>query len=234
MTEEQGPAYGRPNTFEMPIQGGILEALGINMYNTLGKCLVEFISNAYDGDASRVDITIPIGDIARARQSVRAAAKKEVDEGTRDPFTILLAPLSTDVKVTIRDDGHGMTWEELRDKFLPLNRKRRADEDGKESRINSESGRRYVIGRKGLGKLAGFGAAESICVTSKRRGDSYLTEISMDGDTLKNADNLAKVEIPVSYTEQAAANQQGTEIVLSGLKADAVRHSLDTLKRTIT
>ena len=234
MTEVNGPANGRPDTFEMPIQGGILEALGINMYNTLGKCLVEFISNAYDGDASRVDITIPVDDIASARQRVRAAAKKEVDEGTRDPFTILLAPLPIDVQVTIKDDGHGMTWEELRDKFLPLNRKRRVDDDGKESRINSESGQRYVIGRKGLGKLAGFGAAESITVTSKRKGDSYLTQIAMDGDTLKNAENLAQVEIPVSYTEQVAVNEQGTEIVLSGLKADAVRHSLDTLKRTIT
>ena len=155
----------------MPIQGGILEALGINMYNTLGKCLVEFISNSYDGDASRVDITIPVDEIATARQRVREAAKIEVVEGRRDPFTILLAPLPDDVVVTVKDDGHGMTWQELRDKFLPLNRKRRADDEGAESRIDSESGRRFVIGRKGLGKLAGFGAAEKITVTSKRKGD---------------------------------------------------------------
>ena len=56
----------------------------------------------------------------------------------------------------------------------------------------------------------------------------------MDGDSLKNADNLAQVDIPVSYEERAETDDQGTSIVLSGLKADAVRHSLDTLKRTIT
>ena len=234
MTVNSDTTVDRPSTFDMPIQGGILEALGINMYNTLGKCLVEFISNAYDGDASHVNICIPIDEISMARQKVRAAAKKEVDEGKRDPFTILLAPLPGDVQVTITDDGHGMTWMELRDKFLPLNRKRRADEEGRESRINSESGRRYVIGRKGLGKLAGFGAAETITVTSKRKGDPYLTEMTMDGDTLKNADNLSKVKIPVTYSEDEEADRQGTKIVLSGLKADAVRHSLDTLKRTIS
>ena len=50
---------GRPSEFTMPIQGGMLEALGINMYTTLGKCLVEFIANAYDGDSTKVEISIP-------------------------------------------------------------------------------------------------------------------------------------------------------------------------------
>jgi hypothetical protein len=36
----------KPAAFTMSIQGGMLEALGINMYPTLGKCLVEFVANA--------------------------------------------------------------------------------------------------------------------------------------------------------------------------------------------
>jgi hypothetical protein len=30
----------KPANFKLAIQGGMLEALGINMYTTLGKCLV--------------------------------------------------------------------------------------------------------------------------------------------------------------------------------------------------
>ena len=41
----------RPKDFGIKIQGGMLEALGINMYSTLGKCLVEFLANAYDAEA---------------------------------------------------------------------------------------------------------------------------------------------------------------------------------------
>lgn len=42
----------KPKHFTTTIQGGMLEALGINMYTTLGKCLVEFVANAYDADAT--------------------------------------------------------------------------------------------------------------------------------------------------------------------------------------
>lgn len=223
----------RPESLKMPIQGGILEALGINMYSTLGKCLVEFVSNAYDSDATRVNLTIPFDEIDRTRREMREQAKKEVATGQRDPFKALLAPLPEEVQVTIEDDGHGMTWEEVRDRFLPLNRKRRANSRGDEVNNRSESRSRHVIGRKGLGKLAGFGAAERVSVTTKRRGDSYATTIVMDGDVLRNADNLESVNIPVSYDEPADEHAHGTTVVLSGLKADAVRQQKGALTNSI-
>jgi hypothetical protein len=43
--------------------------------------------------------------------------------------------LPDDVTVTIEDDGHGMTWQEIRDKFLPVNRQRRKDEGGRETSL---------------------------------------------------------------------------------------------------
>src|SRR3546814_2678421 len=49
----------RPAAFPFKIQGGMLEALGINMYATIGKCLVEFVANAFDSEATTVDIVIP-------------------------------------------------------------------------------------------------------------------------------------------------------------------------------
>ena len=223
----------RPSSLPMPIQGGILEALGINMYSTLGKCLVEFISNAYDSDASRVNITIPFKQIADARATMRTQAKSEVQSGKRDPFTVLLAPLPQDVQVTIEDDGHGMTWEEVRGKYLPLNRKRRADQHGNEVNTRSESRQRYVIGRKGLGKLAGFGASEAVTVTTQRRNESYSTTVTMKGASLRNAENLPEVQIPVSYTDGCDGQGHGTKVVLSGLKADAVRQTANQLSNTI-
>lgn len=233
MSTKSGTEAGRPESLKMPIQGGILEALGINMYSTLGKCLVEFVSNAYDSDATRVDLTIPFKEIDHARREMRERAKKEVASGLRDPFKVLLAPLPENVQVTIEDDGHGMTWEEVRDRFLPLNRKRRANSSGDEVNNRSENQGRHVIGRKGLGKLAGFGAAERVSVTTKRHGDSYATTIIMDGDALRNTDNLEAVNIPVFYDENLEEGAHGTKVVLSGLKADAVRQQKDALTNSI-
>ena len=223
----------RPDSFQMPIQGGMLEALGINMYTTLGKCLVEFIANAYDGEAHNVWITIPSEEIATARVAVREQAKLEVAEGKRDRFTVLLDTLPSTISVSIRDDGHGMTWQEVRDKFLPLNRKRRAASDGSETNTKSESGLRFVMGRKGLGKLAGFGAAENVEVRTKREGETFATIVTLRDRDLKSAPNVTEVDIPARYEEELDTSEKGTSITLSGLKSDAVKEHIETLEDTI-
>lgn len=223
----------RPDHFNMPIQGGMLEALGINMYTTLGKCLVEFIANAYDSDATYIDITIPVDRIDAARREARALARQQVERGERDRFDVLLEPLEESLVVTIQDDGHGMSWREIQDKYLPLNRKRRAGGDGKESALKSENGHRFVMGRKGLGKLAGFGAAENVEVRSKRRGEDFATTITMRDDVLKVSENVTDVDIPARYEDGLDLEERGTRITLSGLKSDALRERLETLKGVI-
>lgn len=223
----------RPGEFPMSIQGGMIEALGINMYTTLGKCLVEFVANAYDSDSSVVDITIPVDEIERERKAVRERAKKEVADGTREPFSILLVPLPDTLQVVISDNGHGMRPDDIATKFLPINRHRRRDTTGKETNLKSESNDRFVMGRKGLGKLAGFGAAERVTVSTKREGDSFSTSITMDLNKLMNAENLATVNIPASYVDAQPLASKGTTIILSLLKCDAARYGLDTITNTI-
>ena len=87
----------------MQIQGGMLEALGINMYTSIGKCLVEFIANAYDSDAPTVDVAIPYDRIATSRKAARAAAKTAAAAAGEDGFNVLIAPLPDDVEIVIAD-----------------------------------------------------------------------------------------------------------------------------------
>ena len=219
----------------MSIQGGMLEALGINMYTTLGKCLVEFIANAYDGDASKVEVDFPVERIAHARKEVREAAKARLLAAGQlgDRFKILLEPLPADILVVVADNGHGMTWQEVRDKFLPLNRKRRADGAGGETANKSESGKRFVMGRKGLGKLAGFGAAEKVEVRTKRRGETFATIVTLDDRLLKTSQNVTDVSIDAAYEDGLDPGEQGTRVTLSGLKADAVKEREETIEGVV-
>lgn len=222
-----------PVEFPMSVQGGMLEALGINMYTTIGKCLVEFVANAFDGDATKVNISIPVDEITAARAKLRAQAKAEVAGGERDPFTVLLTPLPDDILVVIEDDGHGMSPADIEHKFLPLNRKRRDDGQGHETRLTTEGGGRYVMGRKGLGKLAGFGAAVKVVLRTKRAGEPYATTFTMDYAEIERAEDLARIRIPATYEFDLDPAEHGTRITLSGLKADAVKHSIDTISHTI-
>ncbi len=71
--------------------------------------------------------------------------------------------------VEVLDDGVGMTGTELREKFLFIGRNKRAE--GQKTAMD-----RLVIGSKGIGKLAGFGIASRIEVTTwKSKTHSTVT-----------------------------------------------------------
>jgi HSP90 family molecular chaperone len=109
-----------------------IEHLGYKMYSHLPNALAELIANAYDADATKVQVILRDGESGRS--------------------------------VIVQDDGHGMNLGDLREKYLRIGRNRRVEGEGR-----SESGRRAVAGKKGLGKLALFGIGETILLTTKRR-----------------------------------------------------------------
>lgn len=84
--------------------------------------------------------------------------------------------------VEVRDDGHGMSADDLADKYLRIGRNRRTEDSG-----ISESGRRRVAGKKGLGKLALFGIGNRITVRTKRAGALAWTVVTLDWEELKKS-----------------------------------------------
>lgn len=221
---------GRPRAFTMTVQGGMLEALGINMYTSVGKCLAEFVANAYDSDATFCKIDLPFDKIEEGRAVIREEAKREVEEGKRVAFTILLDPLPDDITIVIKDDGHGMSAEDVQTKFLPLNRKRRGTEN---KHLTSESGKRHVMGRKGLGKLAGFGAAERVTIWTKRKGETYATEIFLNHSALSERDDIACYPIDFKYYEDQLVSECGTRVTLSALRCDALKAKESAIEDTL-
>jgi hypothetical protein len=237
----------RPDSFPMAIQGGMLEALGINMYSTLGKCLVEFAANSYDSNAPSVEIVIPFEDIDTARRGIKAslkAAKKGNDPTSQlgvdstqtistPDLSMFKATLDESIFISIKDHGHGMSPDDVINKFLPINRHRRADATGAETQLKSEGGQRAVMGRKGLGKLAGFGIADKVVVETKRKGDTFKTTFTLDAASLARAENLSNIQIPAVYFDGQDVNSSGTKITLRCLKPDALRSSREKIIETI-
>lgn len=114
--------------------------------------------------------------------------------------------------VRVTDDGHGMSPEDLADKYLRIGRNRRVDDSG-----YSESGRRRVAGRKGLGKLALFGIGKKITIRTKRSGTDSWKVVTLDWDDLHAA---AGGEYRPNQTSEAADDpeSQGTIITVEELK----------------
>ena len=59
--------------------------------------------------------------------------------------------------ISVSDNGNGMTWEMVRDAYLNVGRDRRKSEG-----TDKSPGGRLLQGRKGVGKLAGFGIADTL------------------------------------------------------------------------
>ncbi len=83
--------------------------------------------------------------------------------------------ITQDSEVVVRDFGHGMDVEEIQAHYLPIGRDRR-DELGTNK---SKNGLRNVTGRKGLGKLSGFGVAGEIEITAYKAGKRVCLRLSL-------------------------------------------------------
>jgi|AntRauTorcE11897_2_1112592.scaffolds.fasta_scaffold00537_9 hypothetical protein len=85
-------------------------------------------------------------------------------------------------KIIVRDFGVGMTFQELNDFYLNVGYERR------KSRGETTPGGRPVMGRKGIGKLAGFGIAENIVLRSVKNGE--MVEFTLNYDELRSKEEL--------------------------------------------
>ena len=87
-----------PAKFTMEFEATTIEHLGLKLYSSLPPVIGELVSNAWDADATKVDITFPSGAI------------------------------SDDSEVVVADNGGGMDPDDMQQKYLFIGRNRRAEE----------------------------------------------------------------------------------------------------------
>jgi uncharacterized protein (TIGR02391 family) len=131
------------------------------------------------------------------------------------------------VEITITDNGDGLSQEDINNKYLVIGRNRR-DEEGDEP---SPKFGRKPIGKKGLGKLALFGLANTITIAACSGGKRNV--FVLDWNDLNKAAGVYKptaIEVDASTTEP-----DGTSVSLTGLKrksrfdAEGLANSLSRL-----
>lgn len=117
-------------------------------------------------------------------------------------------------KIEVFDNGVGMSYEEINNKFLIIGRNRREEERSEYSKNN----KRLVIGKKGLGKLAFFGIANHIKIETIQ--NFMKTTFELDWENIKNSGISAEeyYHPPLIEREMSTDIQQGTKIILSGIK----------------
>ena len=111
-------------------------------------------------------------------------------------------------EIIVKDYGLGMTFDELNEYYLHI---------GYERRIRGEttpSGRK-IMGRKGIGKLAGFGIAEDIVLKSVK--DGHLVEFTLNYTRLRNLDTSQNWEFKPDRDE-LTSEANGVTVTFKKLK----------------
>ena len=174
----------------------VIEDLGIKLHGKLPPVVSEMVANAWDADADRVDVALPDGAIT---------------DGSA---------------IVVSDNGNGMSYDDMADKYLRMGRKRR-NEDGSD---RTPGGRR-VMGRKGIGKLSVFGIAKNVEVSTVRDGKRNTIAMSL-GDMLGHAGREGGYQPRVVDDDAPTEDGNGMRITLAGLKrrtpvdVDSVRRGL--------
>ncbi len=119
--------------------------------------------------------------------------------------------------IVIQDTGNGMTFEECQERYLNVGYDCR--EGG--AKAQSFEKKRPVLGRKGIGKFAGFGIAQTMAIdtTSRKNGEGTVFELGLD--RMRGEQYIEEGgEIDVaSYSppSEQMKRMHGTKITLRGL-----------------
>jgi hypothetical protein len=188
----------KPDELQLTLGGSIVKHLGVQMY------------------AGR-----PVPAIAELISNSWDADARTVE--VRVPLD---EPWETDNEkhvIEVSDDGRGMTWDNVKDAYLDVGRDRREEE-----RTDHSPSGRQLQGRKGVGKLAGFGIADVVEVQTVHDNldpelkEKILIWFKMSLTKLEKAKGRAPVEIvyagPVSKAPEGERREKGTTITLRQLR----------------
>jgi len=131
-------------------------------------------------------------------------------------------------KITIIDDGLGMSEEDINEKFLTVGYQKR--ESGV---VVSKKHKRPVMGRKGIGKLSMFSISETIDIVTKKSGK--ISSFQLDINDIKKS--IEKGE-PAYYPRELSIQDEelekdGTKIILRSLKKGISSLTSDYIRKRV-
>ncbi len=129
--------------------------------------------------------------------------------------------------IVLKDDGIGMTAEEIRNGWLIVG-------DSMKSRSETSPSGRLLVGSKGLGRLGALRLGRKVELTTRPKsepGVQYRMEI--DWAAFEHARVVEEVELIVAREQATLGSSQGTEIVISQLPTPWSKGDIKRLARVI-
>lgn len=133
-----------------------------------------------------------------------------------------------------RDQGEGMSLEELSDVYLTIGTRSRRRQRQLPPELTAQGTYRPVLGEKGLGRLSVMRLGEGLLVETTKRGEAYYNELSIDWSLFSHDSDalLDSIDIePVIGKAKSDPDQSGTSIKIYKLYAKWSQEKMEVIAR---
>lgn len=178
----------------MEKQGTLKWRFDVSTFRLIGRDLItdritalfELVKNCYDANAQNVIVTFE---------------NVAVDE--------------TDASITIEDDGYGMSFEDIRDKWMVI-----GTSNKRKSPYTPEPYHRKCVGEKGIGRFAVDKLGDKVNIITKKSGEDNWLNVEIDWRRYGNQSNedillFTDMENKYSFVKSDHPSTSGTKIVVS-------------------
>ncbi len=149
--------------------------------------------------------------------------------------TISFLNLDSDkASIIIRDDGIGMNYDDIINKWLFVaysEKKKRNQNDDFREKI-----RRNVAGSKGVGRFSCDRLGSKLELTTKSKSDTQANIVNIDWDQFEYDDTQEFIDIPVDYATgnpDLISTETGTILRITNLREEWDRKTLIKLKKSL-
>lgn len=195
-------------TMTMQVSAQIIKHISAGLYRTPASSLKELLSNSFDADAEKVDVSFYF------------------DRNKYGTLNMLR-------KITVKDRGMGMNLEDLSYVFSHIGGSKKQDPFDPDPK--TEVLKRPRIGRLGIGMLSVAAACKGFVVRTKKINEhiEYVAEISLDffSDLLVRTESMDKFKIGnvKIYSRTVPGDDFYTEIEISRFTPPFLENLIDRL-----
>jgi signal transduction histidine kinase len=183
----------------------LIRTIGDKLISGPEAAIIELVKNSYDADSAKV--TIKIVPPIYQDNDIKLAL---VSEG----------------EIIISDQGHGMTYDEIIGIWLE------PATDSKVKNSTSRSGKRTVLGAKGVGRFAtaSLGKTLNLCSIAENKNGLEESLLKLDWDVFETTKYLEDIDIDITKADILVENQSvGVTVSVKGLRHIWEENRLETL-----
>jgi len=198
----------------MSEQGTLKWRFDVSTFQLIGRELItdrvtalfELVKNSYDANARKVSVIF-----------------ENVQPSKDNPEVPVLGS-----RITIKDDGYGMTLSDVRDKWMVIGTSSKRKE-----RISPSPFNRRCVGEKGIGRFAVDKLGSKVNIITKKAGETQWLKVEIDWNRyskLMEADGISlftDIENSYSYIPAEDIEESGTSLVITDVREPWVKGDIE-------